>query len=115
MATATETMPADRTTLSAGGGVWGLVAKGSLEGQLFEEVGDGHDAPVIVFETVFLVGRVEAVVGEAEAHQDRRDVQVVGEVADHGDGAAAASEYGWLAQHIGEGAGGGLDCWMLRI
>src|SRR5665213_706081 len=51
----------------------------------FEEVRDGADAVVIVPDVVLLIRGMQTVVRQAESHQDRRDAEVRGEVADDGD------------------------------
>ncbi len=60
--TATDTTPADRTTLSLcptedGGGTATLPATASLP-VLFEKVGNGHDPGVVVRHFVFFIGRM---------------------------------------------------------
>src|SRR4029077_11733238 len=76
---------------------------------LLEEAGYGADAEEVVFDFVLLVRRVEPVVGESEAHQDGRDAEVRGEIADDRDGASGANEDSLLAEDFAEGAGGGPD------
>src|SRR5580704_9023085 len=109
MAIATETIPADRTTLSDGAGLSILVAKfrltrhrAGLLSQFFEKVRDGHNAGVIIANLVLFVGRMQAVVGQAEAHQNRGNVQMPGEVANHWNGTPVAREHSGLAEHIAE-------------
>jgi hypothetical protein len=65
MAIATETIPADRTTLSAGAGLSTRVAKfrlirhrAGMLSQFFKEVRDGHNAGVIIAKPIFFVGRM---------------------------------------------------------
>src|SRR5579863_8323121 len=48
---------------------------------LFEEMCESAYTVVIVADVVFLVGRMQAVVRQAEAHQNRGNSQVRGEVA----------------------------------
>src|ERR1039458_10213041 len=59
-------------------------------GEVGEEADDGLDAAIEVVEVEFLVGGVEVVVGQAEAHEDGGRAERADEVADDGDGAAAA-------------------------
>ena len=82
---------------------------------LLEKLRDSHDALVIILEPVFFVGRMQSIVGKAEAHQDRRDAEMSGEIAYHRNGHAVAREDGGLAQHLAEDARGCLDGGMIRI
>ncbi len=71
-----------------------------------EEAEDGFCAGVEVAEVELFVGGVEVVVGEAEAHEEGGDAEVALEVADDGDGAAAADEDGVFAEDVVHGLGG---------
>jgi hypothetical protein len=58
MNTATETTPADRTTLSDGEGGAAVTRGVSSLPVLFKEVGNRHDPGVVVRHFVLLVGRM---------------------------------------------------------
>src|ERR1035441_8672172 len=51
-------------------------------GEVGEEADDGLDAAIEVVEVEFLVGGVEVVVGQAEAHEDGGRAERADEVAD---------------------------------
>src|ERR1039457_5012498 len=82
-------------------------------GEVGEEADDGLDAAVEVGEVEFLVGGVEVVVGQAEAHEDGGRAERADEVADDGDGAAAADEDGVFAFFIDPAGAGGYDVGIL--
>src|ERR1700674_2077803 len=117
MSTATDTTPAERTTLS----VWPLVAApagvtpATSLPVLFKEVGDRHDSGVIVRDFIFLVGRMEAIVRQSEPHQDGWNPQVRGEVPDNRDRSTAADEHGFLSENVAEGLRGNMDGGMIRV
>src|ERR1700722_11798063 len=74
-----------------------------------EKADDRLDAAVEVGEVELLVGGVKIVVRQTEAHQDGGALQLADEVADDGDGAAAADEDRLLAEDLVHGLGGGAD------
>src|SRR5438477_10979054 len=82
---------------------------------LLEEVRDGHYALVVILERVFFIRRMQAVIGQAKAHQNRGNAEVSCEVADNGNRATAANEYRRLLKNVAERAGGHLDRGMLGI
>src|SRR5215467_2117338 len=69
---------------------------------LLEKMSDGHDPQVIVFQLVLLVRSVQAVVGEAEAHQNGWNAEVRGEVAHDRNRPAGADEYSGPAEYVAE-------------
>ena len=77
--------------------------------RLLQEPDQGADAEFEVLQVELLIGSMDVVVGEAEAHHDAGQAEVTIEVADDGDGAAGADEDGVFAPDFVEGAGGGLD------
>src|SRR5689334_8888304 len=91
MNTATETTPAERTTLSDAVGGLASTRPASSLAVLFKEVGNRHDAGVVVRQLVFFIGRMQSIVGQAETHQDGRNAQVLGEITNDRDGAAATN------------------------
>ena len=66
-------------------------------------------AQLEVLEVELLVGGVDVVVGQAEAHHDAGHAEMAVEVADDGNGAAGADEDRLLAPDLMERARGGLD------
>ena len=56
-----------------------------------------------------LVGGVQVVVGQAEAHHDAGNFQDVLEVGDDGNRAAGADEDGFFLEGVAQGFGRGLD------
>src|SRR6476619_5758323 len=117
ISTAKDTTPAERTTLSD----WPLVAapagvsRATSLPVLFKEVGDRHDSGVVVRDFILLVRRMEAVVRQAEPHQDGWNPQMGGEVSDNRNGSTAANEYGCLPENVAEGLRGNMDGGMVRI
>src|ERR1035438_2474776 len=73
------------------------------------------DAVVVVADVVFLVWRVQAVVRETEAHQDRRNSQVRGEVSDDRDRTAGTREDSRLPEDVAESLRSHTDCRMIDI
>ena len=63
-----------------------------LFAELLEEAADRFDPAVEVRNMELLVGRVQVVVGQAEAHHDAGNLQHVLEVGDDGNRTAAADE-----------------------
>src|SRR5713101_7418627 len=117
MSTATDTTPAERTTLS----LWPLVAApagvrpATSLPVLFKEVGDRHDPGVVIRDFVFLVRRMEAIVRQSEPHQDGWNPQVGGEVSDNRNRSTAADEHGFLPENVTEGLRGDMDSGMVWI
>ena len=72
------------------------------------EQGDGFHAGEELAEEVALVGGVDGVALQAEAHQERIDAQDALEVRQDGDGAAAAGRDGLDAVDLGHRLGRGL-------
>src|ERR1700719_164297 len=117
ISTASDTTPAERTTLSD----WPLVAApagvkpATSLPVLFKEVGDRHDPGVVIRYFVFLVRRMKAIVRQAEPHQDGWNPQVGGEVSDNRNRSTAADEHGFLPEDIAEGLRGHVDGRMVRV
>src|SRR5713101_915038 len=117
MSTASDTTPAERTTLS----LWPLVAApagvrpATSLPVLFKEVGDRHDPGVVIRDFVFLIRRMEAIVWQSEPHQDGWNPQVGGEVSDNWNRSNAADEHGFLPEDIAEGLRGHMDGGMVRV
>src|SRR5580700_2670419 len=76
---------------------------------------ESADAVVIIADVVLLVWRMQAVVGQAEAHQDRWDTEVGGEVSDDRDRTAGTREHRRLAKDVAESLRGHADCRMIGI
>src|SRR5580692_1342425 len=102
--TATDTTPAERITLSDGARLSAGTPPGATGVRslavLFKEVGNRFDTGVIIRELVFFVGRVQPVVGQPETHEDARNSQVIGEVANDGNRTAAADKYGLFPKNV---------------
>src|SRR6185437_2423406 len=114
--TATDTMPAERITLSCAADCPAVCSTSADKkppelplSVLFEEVSHGPDAQIVVFDAELLGGRMKAVVGKAEAHQHGGNPEVSFEIADDWDRAAAACEDRGTAQDIAERARGNVD------
>src|ERR1700691_6084978 len=58
---------------------------------------------------------MQPIVGQAETHQNRRNTQVFGEIADDGNRASAADEHGLASKNIREGTRGYIDGVMIRV
>ena len=82
--------------------------------QLFEEQADGLDAAIKIWDVKFLVGCVQIVVGKAEAHHHRRDLQHVLKIGDDWNRSAGANEYRFFLEHVVQSFGGGLDVSIVR-
>src|ERR1039458_170982 len=76
---------------------------------LLQETHHRFDSQLEVFQAKLLVGGVDVVVGEAEAHHDAGNAQMAVKVADDGDGAAGADEDRLLAPDYAQGGGGSLN------
>src|SRR6476646_7890515 len=104
--TATETTPAERTTLSlwaiGAGSAVTLPATASLP-VLFEKVGNRHDPGVIVRHFILLVGRVQSIVRKSEAHEDGGNPQMFRKIPHDGNRSAAENENGFFPQDIAKG------------
>src|ERR1700678_2506968 len=74
-----------------------------------EEADKGFDTESEVFQIEFLIGGVEIVIRQAEAHHDAGKAEMASEIAHDGDGAAGADEDRILAPNFVQSAGGGLD------
>src|SRR5579871_780620 len=97
IATAIETIPAERTTLSAGAGFWAFAGNGNLSclsAKLLKKMRYGHDALIVIRQAVFFIGRVQAVIGKAKTHQNGRDMQMRRKVAHHRDRSTASCKNG---------------------
>src|SRR4029079_18336419 len=87
ISTASDTIPAERTTLSD----WPLLAAPTVVTLatslhvLFKEMGNRHNPGVVVRDFIFFVGRVQPVVRQSEPHQDGWNPQVCGEIPDDRD------------------------------
>src|ERR1017187_2964457 len=90
-------------------------AGGGLPGEDFQVAGDGFDAAIEVRQVELLVGGVQVVVGESEAHHDAGDAEVAVEDADDGDGTAAAYVDRLLAELLLEGLGRGVDIGIVGV
>src|SRR5689334_9738438 len=97
MNTATDTTPADRTTLSDDGvgpslgiPVGGMAApRPTSRSVLFKEMRNRQNTVVKIGDLEFLVRRVQPVVRKTPSHHHRRDSEVVGEIANDGHRTAA--------------------------
>src|ERR1035441_881408 len=78
----------------------------NLRASLFQEADHRFDAQLEVFQVELLVGGVDVVVGQAEAHHDAGNAQMAVKIADDGDGAAGADEDRLLAPDLAKGGGG---------
>src|SRR5579862_4507171 len=82
---------------------------------LFEEMSKSADTVKVVADFVFLVGGMQAVVGETEAHQDGGDTDVLCKIPNNRDRAAGAGVDGGLTEDVAEGFGGDADSRVIRV
>src|SRR5947199_6939468 len=81
--------------------------------QLLKEADDALNSRIEIRDVEFFVGRVQVVVGQAEAHHDAGDLERLFEVGDDGDGAAAADVDRVFAEDVAHGGGGGLHIFIV--
>src|SRR5579885_3534131 len=80
-----------------------------LAAEKFQVARDGFDAAEEIRQVEFLIGRVQVVVGQAEAHHDARNPESLIEDADDRNGPARADVNRFLAEDLLHGFGGGVD------
>src|SRR5499427_7517655 len=81
--------------------------------QLLEESADSFDPTVEIRNVELLVGSVQIVVWEAEAHHDRWNFEDILEVGDDWNRAAAADEHGIFLEGIVQSFGCGFDVFVV--
>ena len=97
-ATAAETIPAERMTLP-----WEAAGTGtSLLTVLFKESSYRSNAGVIVGDSELFIRRMQTVVWQTEAHQDRRNAQVLRKFSDDRDRSAGARQHGRATERLAE-------------
>src|SRR5258708_16879536 len=77
--------------------------------QLLEEPDDRLDPTIKIWYMELLVGSVQVVIGQAEAHHHARELEHVLEIGHDGNGAAGADEDGVFLEDLMHGFGSGLD------
>src|SRR5579883_3322717 len=81
----------------------------------FEEPRHRPDAQVIIFDLVLLVGRVQAIVREAEPHQHGRNPQMRREIAHDRNRSAGTNEHRVAPEDLAESARRGGNRRMVGI
>src|SRR5579864_175750 len=80
-----------------------------LSAEFLEEAADGFDPAIEVRNVELLVGGVQVVVGQTEAHHHAWNLQHVLEVGDDGNGSSAANEDCLFFERVVQRFGGSLD------
>src|SRR4051812_48003543 len=76
---------------------------------------NGLNSCIEVTHAKLLVRRVQAVVGQSEAHEHRGYAKMGGKLADNRDGTSAPDEHSFTAQNLAEDLGGHANRRMVRI
>src|SRR6266852_3709815 len=85
------------------------ITRSSSRSQLLKEPNDRLNPAIEVWYVKLLVGRVQVVVGQAEAHHHAGEFEHFLKVGHDGNGSAGADEDGVFLEDIVHGLGGGLD------